>query len=258
MVALDLSCRDMDHLIGISRAFQGELPKDWLLAEPGLAKDLQTLFGADFIGSSRWDQVSDQFRDSMCIGRDPIMAADWEKEFQFCDPISPQVRRTGRPTLVRQFIDESVIRTRYWSEHRLHYDTVDGLEVHVMASGKEVGDLRLWRGKASPPFGDRERDMLRLLEPVLAGFFQRLGRRIPPSIEDRFPELTPREAQVASFVASGASDYVIGRRLGVSIWTVRTHLRHVFTKLDVPNRTALAGLFNRIEATAKADHDVGR
>jgi hypothetical protein len=27
----------------------------------------------------------------------------------------------------------------------------------------------------------------------------------------------------------------------------------VFAKLDVPNRTALAGLFNRFEATAKAD-----
>jgi DNA-binding CsgD family transcriptional regulator len=257
-VALDLSCRDMERLIGISRAFQGELPKDWLLAEPGLAKDLQTLFGADFVGSSRWDQASGQFRHSMCIGRDPIMAADWEKDFQFCDPIAPLVRRTGRPTLVRQFIDESVLRSRYWNEHRLHYDTVDGLEVHVMASGNEVGDLRFWRAKASPPFGDRERNMLGLLEPVLAGFFQRLGRQTPPNIEDRFPELTPREAQVASAVASGASDYVIGRRLGVSIWTVRTHLRHVFAKLDVPNRTVLAALFNCVGATAKADHDAGQ
>jgi DNA-binding CsgD family transcriptional regulator len=93
---------------------------------------------------------------------------------------------------------------------------------------------------------------------VLAGFFQRLGRQTPPNIEDRFPELTPREAQVASAVASGASDYVIGRRLGVSIWTVRTHLRHVFAKLDVPNRTVLAALFNCLGATAKADHDAGQ
>ena len=126
-----------------------------------------------------------------------------------------------------------------------------------MASCKEVGDIRFWREKTSPAFGDREHNMLRLLEPVLAGFFQRLGRQTPPNIEDRFPELTPREAQVASAVASGASDYVIGRRLGISIWTVRTHLRHVFAKLDVPNRTALAGLLNRVETTAKADHDAG-
>jgi DNA-binding CsgD family transcriptional regulator len=257
-VALDLSCRDMERLVGISRVFQGELPKDWLLAEPGLAKDLQTLFRADFVGSSHWDHASGQFRDSMCIGRDEKMVADYDKEFQFCDPISPLVRRTGRPTLVRQFIDDSVIRSRYWNEHRLHYDTVDGLEVHAMVSGREVGDLRFWREKASPPFGHRERDMLRLLEPVLAGFFHRLDRQTPPNIEDRFPELTPREAQVASAVASGASDYVIGRRLGVSIWTVRTHLRHVFAKLDMPNRTALAGLLNRVEAAAKANHDAGQ
>jgi DNA-binding CsgD family transcriptional regulator len=258
MMTLDLSCRDMDRLIGISRTFQGELPKDWLLSEPDLAKDLQTLFGADFIGSDRWDEVTGQFRDPMCIGRDPAMAADYEKEFQFCDPITPLARRTGGPTLVRQLIDESVTHTRFWNEHRLHHDTVDGLELHMSASGKEVGDLRLWRGKASPPFGDRERNMLRLLEPVLAGFFQRLRRQDPPNIEDRFPELTPREAQVASAVASGASDYVISRRLGISIWTVRTHLRHVFAKLDVPNRTVLAGLLNRLELTAEPDHDAGQ
>jgi hypothetical protein len=41
------------------------------------------------------------------------------------------------------------------------------------------------------------------------------------------------------------------------LWTVRTQLRHVFAKLDVPNRAALAGLLNRLEATAKVDHDAG-
>jgi DNA-binding CsgD family transcriptional regulator len=139
----------------------------------------------------------------------------------------------------------------------VRYDTVDGLDLHVMVGGREVGDLRFWRGKASPPFGDRERHLLRLLEPGFADFFQRQDRPTRPSIEVRFPELTRREVQVASAVASGASDYVIGRRLGVSIWTVRTHLRHVFAKLDVPNRTALAGLVNRPDIPMDAGLDTG-
>ena len=50
---------------------------------------------------------------------------------------------------------------------------------------------------------------------------------------------------MASAAASGASDYLIGRRLGVSIWTIRTHLRRIFAKLDVQNRTSLAAMLNR-------------
>jgi len=73
------------------------------------------------------------------------------------------VRRTAKPTLVREVINDSIRRTPYWNEYRLHYDTVDGLDLHVMVGGTEVGDIRFWRGRASPPFGNRERNLLRLL-----------------------------------------------------------------------------------------------
>ena len=257
-MTLDLSGPDVDRLIEISRALRSPLPKRWLLSEPALAGDLQSLLGADFIGSSRWDQASGRFRDAHCVGRDQSMASDYEEEFQFCDPITPLMRRTGKPTLLRDVVDDSFRQTRYWNEYRVHHDTVDGLDLHVMVGGTEVGDLRFWRGKASPPFGERERHLLRLLEPGFADFFQRLDRPARPSVEARFPELTGREAQVASAVASGASDYVIGRRLGISIWTVRTHLRHVFAKLDVPNRTALAGLVNGPGMPVDGGLDIGR
>jgi len=90
-MTLDLSSSDMNRLIEILRALQSPLRNDWLLSEPALAQDLQSMFGADFIGSSRWDQASGQFRDAHCIGRDQIMSADYEREFQFCDPITPLV-----------------------------------------------------------------------------------------------------------------------------------------------------------------------
>lgn len=60
--------------------------------------------------------------------------------------------------------------------------------------------------------------------------------------------LTPREAQVCLHLAAGRSDEQIGAALGVSYWTVRTHLRKVFTKFDVRNRVELA----RVLAAAPA------
>ena len=52
-------------------------------------------------------------------------------------------------------------------------------------------------------------------------------------------ELTPREAQVCVLLAAGRNDAQIAGSLGISYWTVRTHLRKVFIKFDVANRVEL-------------------
>jgi DNA-binding CsgD family transcriptional regulator len=52
--------------------------------------------------------------------------------------------------------------------------------------------------------------------------------------------LTPREAQVCGLLAAGRSDREIGLELGMRYWTVRAHLRKVFTKFDVTSRVDLA------------------
>ncbi|AWB95368.1 DNA-binding response regulator [Agromyces badenianii] len=50
--------------------------------------------------------------------------------------------------------------------------------------------------------------------------------------------LTVREAEVLSLVAEGLTNREIGRALFLSEATVKSHLVHIFTKLDVGSRTA--------------------
>ena len=69
-----------------------------------------------------------------------------------------------------------------------------------------------------------------LAPPVAA----RLMRRM----RDREFELTAREMQVLQGVARGLSNAAIGRELFVSEATIKTHLLHIFEKLDVSDRTA--------------------
>lgn len=61
------------------------------------------------------------------------------------------------------------------------------------------------------------------------------------SIDDEPPDgsLTRREIDVVRLVAEGLSNQQIARRLVVSEATVKTHLNHVLSKLDVDGRPAL-------------------
>jgi DNA-binding CsgD family transcriptional regulator len=52
--------------------------------------------------------------------------------------------------------------------------------------------------------------------------------------------LTPTERKVVGLVAGGRSNADIAARLLMSVPTVKSHLTHVFTKLNLTNRAELA------------------
>lgn len=62
--------------------------------------------------------------------------------------------------------------------------------------------------------------------------------------------LTPREHEIASLVGAGLPNLEIARRLGVSVTTVRTHLRRVYSKLQLASRIELALLAAQAGAAA--------
>jgi DNA-binding NarL/FixJ family response regulator len=49
--------------------------------------------------------------------------------------------------------------------------------------------------------------------------------------------LSPRESEVLQLIAKGLANKEIADRLGLSEPTVKTHVRHLLTKLEVPDRT---------------------
>jgi ATP/maltotriose-dependent transcriptional regulator MalT len=68
-----------------------------------------------------------------------------------------------------------------------------------------------------------------------------LGVRLPPRTStEGAGALTGRELEIARAVARRLSNKEIGSKLGISARTVSTHLSHMFEKLDVDSRGALA------------------
>jgi len=69
---------------------------------------------------------------------------------------------------------------------------------------------------------------------------------LAPSVADRLVDrmrnpavtLTRREGEVLTLVAEGLPNQMIGRRLHLTEGTVKSHLAHIYTKLDVTSRTA--------------------
>jgi DNA-binding CsgD family transcriptional regulator len=56
----------------------------------------------------------------------------------------------------------------------------------------------------------------------------------------RTAELTPRQLEIAELVAAGMSNAEIAERLFLSVRTVTSHLDHIYTRLGIGSRAALA------------------
>ncbi len=51
--------------------------------------------------------------------------------------------------------------------------------------------------------------------------------------------LSPREREIAALVAEGYPSKAIAMTLGISVWTVLTHLRRVYARFGVQSRAAM-------------------
>ena len=79
-----------------------------------------------------------------------------------------------------------------------------------------------------------------------AHHFAKLVRQVHPNVapdsaNDKVGNLlTKREYEILSLVANGDTNQTISSKLGITIQTVKVHLNHILTKLEVHNRTQAA------------------
>ena len=62
---------------------------------------------------------------------------------------------------------------------------------------------------------------------------------LPLAAQERWPQLTERQREIVHWASQGLSNKQIGRRLGISPETVKTHLHHVFEREGISGRMAL-------------------
>ena len=84
------------------------------------------------------------------------------------------------------------------------------------------------------------------ISPLLAGRmleeFRRLSRLEPAESSEELVDLTLREQEVLGLVSEGLSDKEIAAELSISLYTVKSHLRNILSKLQVSSRREAARL----------------
>lgn len=71
------------------------------------------------------------------------------------------------------------------------------------------------------------------------------GRDFPAAVRRQPPmaELTKRETELLASLAGGATNNQLADELGVSVNTIKFHLRNLFEKLDVKNRAQAVAIY---------------
>ena len=112
--------------------------------------------------------------------------------------------------------------------------------VLTMYNGEEYIHRAIEAGAASYLLKDTlSRSLIEVIREVHAGH-----RRLPEDVARRLAErppqvaLTPREIEVLALIAKGHSNKQVASALAISAETVHAHVRNVFMKLDVSDRTS--------------------
>jgi DNA-binding CsgD family transcriptional regulator len=196
-------------------------------------------------------QLLELLAPAFAAGVDQVLRADaWAAEFSraldslgaaavVMDAHGGELQRTGR---LRHLLRDTPAPERLLDEMRRTAREVLGAGPPD-GSGAESSPTgaRDWR-PAAADYRVRGARLSGVAERTVAVVIAEPAAPVLPTPEELAKKagLTPREATIALLLARGASDSELAGRLSISQHTVRTHTMHIFRKLNLHTRKALA------------------
>ncbi|EEK9651865.1 LuxR family transcriptional regulator [Salmonella enterica] len=154
------------------------------------------------------------------------------EHFQPLDPLSPS--RFGQQVITVATMTPGICarHRHYYHEFMLPNHVCDMIEIFIRRGHRIIAGISLMR---DIPFSSEERLRAQAVQPLL-------GLAIHDSLQEDnnlTSILTAKEREIVGMVCEGASNKLIARQLNISLSTVKTHLRNIFAKTEVINRTEL-------------------
>jgi DNA-binding CsgD family transcriptional regulator len=213
-----------------------------------LGQNLLELLQADYYASYVWQDDARRFDHAVYQNMDPKNLANYEAYYQYHDPITFKLQARREPTLVTQIMPQrDLIRTEFFNDFLARDGLYWGINAFSYVGNRNIGDIRIWRGRHRGNFDGHALELLRVIQPAFTGALVRARGElaVADSGSDRSLALSVRELEIARLIAEDLSDKEIARRLGIEISTIRTHAKRIFTKLGVRRRSGVASLLSK-------------
>ncbi|NHB92310.1 response regulator transcription factor [Photorhabdus cinerea] len=149
--------------------------------------------------------------------------------FQHLDPLKPANYQQNDINMVGMDQNTLTKHNKYYYEFMLPNNIQDIAEIFIRQHNRIIAGVSLLR---DTPFTPKDFNRLSTILPL-----------IELATRDLLPEtptiLTAKEQEIINLVRAGASNKRIAQALNISLSTVKTHLRNIFVKTKVTNRTEL-------------------
>jgi ATP/maltotriose-dependent transcriptional regulator MalT len=173
---------------------------------------------------------------------------NYQSNYQALDPLSP-ARFAGTHTRVacidEQLCEAELLACEYYRKFMQPLAHRHVADMFFRRDDDIIAVLTMIRTAELGAFAGTELALLRQLQPFLeialnAVYLPRRYRQ-RDSVQRRY-QLTDRELDVVELIVAGASNKYIASQLKLSLATVKTHLQHVFHKLQVSSRTGVSAI----------------
>jgi len=179
---------------------------------------------------------------------DAAVERNYQSRFQELDPLNPALYAASDTRVAcidEQISETNLLASEYYREFMQPLAHRHVADMFFRRGRDIIAVLTMIRASALGPFAATELELLRKVQPFLEFALntvylpRRYGQR--DRIQKGY-QLTDRELDVVELIVAGASNKLIARQLGLSLATVKTHLQHVFQKLEVSSRTGVSAL----------------
>ena len=246
---MNLTVRETEIVFRIMRELSADHESDRLRRRVGTL--MLELFDAQYFASYVWNEETGLFSDRVSLNMTDTNLSSYETYFQYRDPITPVLQRRRRATCVSEILPRrQFVRTEFFNDFLARDGLHFGMNYYAYSAGRNIGDLRIWRGHNAEDFSARDTELLDAIGPAFTNamrnsLLKQTGR--DPSLNllvalDRAAEeaaLTEREKEICAGVLAGRSDKEIAESCGISFTTVRTHLKHIYGKFGISGRGQL-------------------
>ena len=184
-------------------------------------------------------------RGAVMMNLDAAANRDYHSKYRALDPLDPaRFARSGEKLVcLDDLLDEGeLLQSAYYREFMQPLKHRHVADIFFRRDGDIVAVLSSLREASLGRFRPDELDLLLKLQPFLEyalnSVYLPKRSRERQTVQARY-KLTDREVDVLEWIVAGASNKQIAKELAVGLATVKTHMQHLFAKVNVASRTSL-------------------